>query len=90
MCPEKQRGMCKKAVLRSAPRAGGAALLQRGGGGITQLSRTETEAIGRELQQHIKTIVGISTKVNVLEFEGIPRTLTGKARRVIDQRPKQL
>ena len=55
-----------------------------------KLSRTETEAIGRELQQHIKTIVGISTKVNVLEFEGIPRTLTGKARRVIDQRPKQL
>ncbi len=55
-----------------------------------KLSRTETEAIARELQHHIKTIVGISTKVNVMEFEGIPRTLTGKARRVIDQRPKQL
>ena len=55
-----------------------------------KLSRSETETIARELQQHIKTIVGISTKVNVMEFEGIPRTLTGKARRVIDQRPKQL
>ncbi|KAI5915761.1 phenylacetate--CoA ligase PaaK [Thauera sp. 2A1] len=55
-----------------------------------KLSRTETESIARELQHHIKTIIGISTKVNVMEFEAIPRTLTGKARRVIDQRPKQL
>jgi phenylacetate-CoA ligase len=55
-----------------------------------KLSRSETENIARELQHHIKTIIGISTKVNVMEFEAIPRTLTGKARRVIDQRPKQL
>ncbi|MDX9885606.1 phenylacetate--CoA ligase PaaK [Thauera sp.] len=54
------------------------------------LSRTETETIARELQHHIKTIIGITTKVNVMEFDTIPRTLTGKARRVIDQRPKQL
>ncbi len=55
-----------------------------------KLSRTETETIARELQHHIKTIIGISTKVNVMEFDTIPRTLTGKARRVVDQRPKQL
>ncbi|ATE61582.1 phenylacetate--CoA ligase PaaK [Thauera sinica] len=55
-----------------------------------KLSRNETESIARELQHHIKTIIGISTRVNVMEFESIPRTLTGKARRVIDQRPKQL
>ncbi len=55
-----------------------------------KLSRTETENIARELQHHITTILGISTTVNVMEFEAIPRTLTGKARRVIDQRPKQL
>src|SRR5690606_11335069 len=55
-----------------------------------KLSRTETEAIARELQHHIKTIIGITTKVNVMEFDTIPRTLTGKARRVIDQRPKAL
>lgn len=55
-----------------------------------KLSRTDTENVGRELQNHIKTIIGISTKVNVMEFDTIPRTLTGKARRVIDQRPKQL
>ena len=46
--------------------------------------------IARELQHHIKTIAGISTKVTVLEHESIPRTLTGKARRVIDERPKQI
>jgi len=55
-----------------------------------KLSRNDTESIARELQHHIKTIIGISTKVNVMDFESIPRTLTGKARRVIDQRPKQL
>ena len=46
--------------------------------------------IAKELQHHIKTIAGISTKVTVLEHESIPRTLTGKARRVIDERPKQI
>ena len=55
-----------------------------------KLSRTDTENIARQLQHHIKTIIGISTLVNVMEFDTIPRTLTGKARRVIDQRPKQL
>ena len=55
-----------------------------------RLSRNDTEAIARELQNHIKTIIGITTRVNVMEFDTIPRTLTGKARRVIDQRPKQL
>ena len=29
-------------------------------------------------------------KVNVMDFDSIPRTQTGKARRVIDQRPKQI
>ena len=46
--------------------------------------------IAKELQHHIKTIAGISTKVTVLEHESIPRTLTGKARRVIDERPTQV
>ena len=40
------------------------------------------------LQQRIKTLVGISTTVNVLTPDTIERTLTGKARRVVDQRPK--
>ncbi|MDD3353688.1 phenylacetate--CoA ligase PaaK [Zoogloea sp.] len=54
------------------------------------LGRSAVEEISRSVAHHIKTIIGITTKVNVMEFESIPRTQTGKARRVIDQRPKQL
>lgn len=46
-------------------------------------------AIGKELQHRIKTNVGVSTRISVMAFDSIPRTQTGKARRVIDQRPKQ-
>lgn len=55
-----------------------------------QLSSADTEAIGKELQHHIKTLVGISTRITIMEYDSIPRTLTGKARRVIDTRPKQV
>ena len=54
------------------------------------LSDAAVREIAKELQHHIKTIAGISTKVSVLEHESIPRTLTGKARRVIDERPQQI
>ncbi|GAB3357445.1 MULTISPECIES: phenylacetate--CoA ligase PaaK [Giesbergeria] len=54
-----------------------------------QLSAAEVQQVAKELQHHIKTIVGISTKVNVFEANALPRTLTGKARRVFDERPKQ-
>ena len=40
------------------------------------------------LQQRIKTLVGISTRVSVLPSNTIERTLTGKAKRVIDTRPR--
>jgi phenylacetate-CoA ligase len=53
------------------------------------LSADDVAVISKDLQHHIKTIVGISTRVTVLGFEAIPRTLTGKARRLIDERPKQ-
>ncbi|MDO8250487.1 MAG: phenylacetate--CoA ligase PaaK [Rhodoferax sp.] len=53
------------------------------------LSPVEIQAISKEMQHHIKTIAGISTKVTVMAHESIPRSLTGKARRVIDERPKQ-
>jgi phenylacetate-CoA ligase len=54
-----------------------------------KMSPAELKAISQEMQHHIKTIAGISTRVTVLAHEAIPRTLTGKARRVIDDRPKQ-
>jgi len=55
-----------------------------------KLSPLEVQAISKEMQHHIKTIAGISTRVTVMDHDSIPRTLTGKARRVIDERPKQV
>ena len=55
-----------------------------------KLTRSEMDAIAKELQHHIKTNIGVSTHVNVMAFDSIPRTLTGKAKRVIDERPPQI
>ena len=44
--------------------------------------------IAGALQQRIKTLIGVSTTVSVGAPESIERTLVGKARRVIDKRPK--
>ena len=52
------------------------------------LSASETDALARELEHRIKTHVGVSTRVRLVAASGIERTLTGKARRVVDQRPK--
>jgi phenylacetate-CoA ligase len=51
-------------------------------------SSADTEALCRELQHCIKTHVGISTRVSILGADQIERSLVGKARRVIDKRPK--
>ena len=40
------------------------------------------------LQQRIKTLIGVSTTVDVGAPDSIERTLVGKARRVIDKRPR--
>ena len=45
-------------------------------------------ALAKELQHCIKTYVGVSTKVTLTPPMGIERTMTGKARRVVDKRPK--
>lgn len=52
------------------------------------LPGAEADGIGKWLEQAIKTNVGVSTKVSVLTSSGIERTETGKARRVVDKRPK--
>lgn len=41
----------------------------------------------KELQHHIKSVVGISTKIEVVPTGGLPRS-EGKAKRVFDNRPK--
>jgi len=44
--------------------------------------------IAKSLQHRIKTLIGVSTKVVIGPPESIERTLVGKARRVVDHRPK--
>jgi phenylacetate-CoA ligase len=51
-------------------------------------AQADRAAIGRELQQRIKTLIGVSTTVSVGAPESVERTLVGKARRVIDKRPR--
>jgi len=45
-------------------------------------------AVGRDLQERIKTLTGVSTAVRVGLPDSIERTLVGKARRVVDNRKK--
>lgn len=54
-----------------------------------RLPPSEIQQISKELQHRIKTIIGVSTRITVMEFEAIPRTQVGKAKRVLDERPKQ-
>ena len=56
--------------------------------GAGQLGDAEREQIAQWVQQRVKTMVGISTTVLVKRPDSIERTLTGKARRVVDERPK--
>jgi phenylacetate-CoA ligase len=44
--------------------------------------------IGAEVKHHIKAMVGVTADVHVVETDKVERTLVGKARRVIDRRPK--
>jgi phenylacetate-CoA ligase len=54
-----------------------------------KLPPADIQQIAKELQHRIKTIIGVSTKITVMEFDAIPRTQVGKAKRVLDERPKQ-
>jgi phenylacetate-CoA ligase len=49
---------------------------------------TDRAAVAQALAQRIKTMIGVSTTVSVGAPDSIERTLVGKARRVIDKRPK--
>jgi phenylacetate-CoA ligase len=48
----------------------------------------EKEYVAHDLQHHIKSYIGISARIDVVELGGVERSV-GKARRVIDKRPKQ-
>jgi phenylacetate-CoA ligase len=48
----------------------------------------DPSAIAKQLQHRIKTLIGVSTRVHVGPPDSIERTLVGKARRVVDKRPR--
>ena len=50
-------------------------------------SNAEKEFVAHDLQHHIKSYIGISARINIVEIGGIERSV-GKAKRVIDKRPK--
>jgi phenylacetate-CoA ligase len=52
------------------------------------IDEAERKAIAGWVQDRVKTLVGISTTVRVFDPDSIERTQTGKARRVIDKRPR--
>ena len=53
------------------------------------MDQTSVREVAGWVAHRIKTLVGISTEVQVLPTNSIERTLTGKARRVLDKRPRQ-
>jgi phenylacetate-CoA ligase len=56
--------------------------------GAAEIPDAECDQIAQWVQQRVKTLVGISTTVLVQPPGTLERTLTGKARRVVDERPK--
>jgi len=49
---------------------------------------TEKEFAAHELAHHIKSYIGVSAQIRIVEVNGIERSV-GKAKRVIDRRPKE-
>lgn len=57
-------------------------------GEFAGLSSAEREGLAKQLQHAVKSYIGVSARVQVAECGFVERTLTGKARRVIDKRPR--
>ncbi len=53
-----------------------------------QLTAAGREALGAKLKHAVKTYIGVNARITVQGAGRIERTLTGKARRVIDKRAK--
>ena len=55
---------------------------------VPAIGSADGDAAGARLAHHIKSLIGVSADVKVLPPNGIERSL-GKARRIVDKRPKQ-
>jgi phenylacetate-CoA ligase len=55
---------------------------------LPEHAQADRAALAKQLQHRIKTLIGVSATVEVGLPDSIERTLVGKARRVVDQRPR--
>ena len=55
---------------------------------LDKFGRIGMEKLGKELEHNIKSFVGVSCDVHVVEEGKVERTVVGKAKRVVDKRPK--
>jgi phenylacetate-CoA ligase len=53
-----------------------------------KIDQAYRDVIGNDVAHHIKSLIGVTAKVHVTETDKVERTLIGKAKRVIDKRPK--
>jgi len=55
---------------------------------MERIGRAGMDKVGNELRHRVKSQIGVSCEIHVLEQGEIERTVVGKTRRVIDVRPK--
>jgi phenylacetate-CoA ligase len=53
-----------------------------------EMRYADRDTVAGELQQHIKSYIGVSSRIEVVAPYEIERVTVGKARRVVDRRPK--
>jgi phenylacetate-CoA ligase len=53
-----------------------------------EIGEGHRDDISRDVTHHIKSLIGVSTRIHVVDPETVERTVIGKAKRVIDKRPK--
>lgn len=54
----------------------------------SKLNRIEKENLERDIEHHVKSYIGVTTDVHVLDEGSLERTIVGKAKRVVDNRPR--
>ena len=57
-------------------------------GRAAEIGEGQRSDISRDVTHHIKSLIGVSTRIHVVDPETVERTVIGKAKRVIDKRPK--
>jgi len=53
-----------------------------------EMRYADRDTVAAELQHHIKSYIGVSSRIEVVAPYEIERVTIGKARRVFDRRPK--